>query len=295
MKIRILMFVLCSFFSAKSFANICGTDYQSFNPTTNGLDFVSVHSSETLKPCIYNFGAFTNVSNNTLVYNKDFTDSNSQTYKLGNKPNDQLIGLDLSLGLGLKENWDIGINLPFVLDQEIENENLNSNYKSLGLTEIKLNSKYKILGNETQGLAAIFSLNQNLIKNNPFTGTDSKPTFNFELAADKSYLKWALALNIGYRWRNPGDEVPNVPFKTLGDQFIYSTAASYYSESLATKFILEVFGSNFVKNQTDNTNKDLNSLEWLIGAKYDYENNISIHYGGGTQIANSLGSPDSSA
>ena len=37
-------------------ANVIGNDTQNFNPTTNGLDFVTVQSSETLDPGIINFG-----------------------------------------------------------------------------------------------------------------------------------------------------------------------------------------------------------------------------------------------
>ncbi|MFY7929368.1 MAG: hypothetical protein ACOVS5_10910, partial [Oligoflexus sp.] len=41
-------------------ANITGSDLQNFNATTNGLDFVTVQSSETLGLGIFNLGFFSN-------------------------------------------------------------------------------------------------------------------------------------------------------------------------------------------------------------------------------------------
>jgi hypothetical protein len=66
-------------------ANVCGTDYQTFNPTTSGLDFVTVHSSETLQPCYINFGSFLNYSVNTLTYTRSYTDGSGNQYRSGQK------------------------------------------------------------------------------------------------------------------------------------------------------------------------------------------------------------------
>ena len=284
-----------STFALPLWANVCGTDYQSFNPTTNGLDFVTVQSSETLKPCIINFGAFVNYSKNTLTYSKDYTDSNNRVYKAGKKPNDELWGLDLGVGIGINERWDVGVSVPFVLEQNIEQKELNSNFKSTGATEIKLNTKYKLKGDDKSGIAVIGSINHNLIENNPFTGKDPKPSFNLEFAADKSINNWALAANIGYRWRNPGSPIEDVPFDTLGNQLIYSVASSYYFENLDTKIIFEIFGGHFFEETNEGSERTPDSLEWLVGAKHDISHNMALHFGGGTQLANALGSPESRA
>ena len=51
--------IIC-FQSFSLFANVTGSDAQNFNPTTNGLDFVTVQSSSTLEPGVFNFGVFLN-------------------------------------------------------------------------------------------------------------------------------------------------------------------------------------------------------------------------------------------
>src|SRR6187431_918759 len=89
-------------------ANICGTDYQNFNPTTNGLDFVTVHSSETLKPCVINAGLFFNYAVNSLTYSRTL---NAQVIS-GQKLKDKTLGADFSFGFGITDRWDFGVNIP---------------------------------------------------------------------------------------------------------------------------------------------------------------------------------------
>src|ERR1035437_7109305 len=106
------------FFCGYANANICGTDYQNFNPTTNGLNFVTVQSSETLKPCIINTGLFFNYAANSLAYSKTL---NSQVIS-GQKEHDRILGADLSFGMGLTDRWDFGINVPFVLSETVQDD-----------------------------------------------------------------------------------------------------------------------------------------------------------------------------
>src|SRR3954462_6219419 len=111
---------------ASAFANICGTDYQNFNPTTNGLDFVTVQSSETLKPCIINMGLFFNYAANSLTYGPSI----NPTFRQGQQANDRVLGADLSLGVGLSERWDVGVSMPFVLSQQVSDDYYVSSYGS---------------------------------------------------------------------------------------------------------------------------------------------------------------------
>lgn len=289
---RTLILCFTIFEISNSYANICGTDYQTFNPTSSGLDFTTVHSTQTLSPCIMNFGVFVNHSVNTLTYTKTFTDSQGNSFNKGDQPNDQLTSMDLSFGLGLNKKWDIGVSIPFILNQNIENKNLSSNYKSTGAADIRINSKYRVYKKEDHSFAIALSANQNLIKNNPFTGNDSNPTINLEFIGDYKFKKWILGLNAGYRWRNSGTPVPDTPFETLGDQIIYSAAASYFLNQLDTNIIFEILGAQFVTKNNSTSVKSPNALEWQVGAKHSINHNLAVHFGGGTQLFESLGSPE---
>lgn len=285
-----LLFILISLlFSSAAFANICGTDYQNFNPTTSGLDFVTVQSSETLKPCIVNMGVFFNYAANSLTYSQTL----NANFIKGQEAKDKILGADLSVGVGLTDRWDFGINVPFILQQNVKDDYYVSSYDENGATEIKINTKYHLSGDDTGGTAAILSMNQNLIEDNPFAGHGSGPTWNLELAADTTLAsKWAFGVNMGYRWRDKGTPIPNVPFAPMGDQWIYSTAASYLFANIDTKVIAEVYGGRAADAVDQDTDRSLNSLEGLLGFKYDATTNLAIHFGGATQLDTSLGGPD---
>lgn len=266
-------------------ANICGTDFQNFNPTTNGLDFVTVQSSETLKPCIINMGLFLNYAENSLTYSQSLNN-----LVKGQKRKDKILGADLSIGVGLTDRWDVGINVPAVLSQSVQDNYFVAAFEQTGVTEVKANTKYRFYGDDSGGFAGIFSVNQNLIRDNPFAGENPGLTFNYELAADTTISSnWALGANIGYRARNPGSAIPNVPFVPMRNQWIYSLAGSYHFAEYDSKLILELYGSRPAQPVDQDTDRGLSALEALAGIKHDYNRNMAVHFGMTKQIDSALG------
>lgn len=282
MKRLLLIFALLSL---EARANVCGTDYQNFNPTTGGLDFVTVHSSETLRPCIINMGLFFNYAANNLTF--------GQGAAKGERRQDKVLGMDLSAGMGLTDKWDFGVNVPFVVSQTLEDDTGVSSFSKKGATEFKANTKYHFYGDENGGVAGVLSVNKNLIRNNPFSGQDPGLTVNYELVADTTInTKWAAAINAGYRDRKPGSQVAGVPFVPLDDQWIYSVAGSYLIPEKDTKLIFEIFGSHAAKRIASGSDRNLNTLEALAGVKYDYNDSVALHFGGATLLDPGLGGPD---
>jgi outer membrane protein OmpA-like peptidoglycan-associated protein len=264
-------------------ANVVGTDAQNFNPTTDGLDFVTVQSSETLLPGVINIGAYLNEAWDALP-------------RFKNQPgyDDRLLGMDLNLGVGLANRWDAGISVPSVLDQSVTSaqSGFAGRYSSNGLTEVKLNTKYRLLGENDGGVALVFSTNLNLIKNNPYSGEGGGPTYNLEAVYDRTFGKVAAAVNAGYRIRNSGTAVPGLPIQPFGNQYIASIAANYRIESLDTKVIGEIFGSLPSSSTNADEDRQSKSLEALLGLKHDFTTNFAGHFGIGRELASGLASPD---
>lgn len=270
----------------KANANVVGGDAQNFNPTTNGLDFVTVHSSETLKPGIVNLGLFINHAVNSLPY---FDSAGSSRLNF----TDSLTSLDFNAGIGLTENWDFGFSLPQVIRQQVDDSSgSRGEFAATGLTEVRLNTKYRFFGDEEGGLATIISTNFNLIGNNPYSGRNSGPTINLELAADTTVRRFALGGNVGYRMRSKGEKIPGSLADPLGNQFIASVAASYHFPDYNTKIISEIFGALPAEKSNSFGERSLSSFEWLLGAKYDVTTNLALHAGGGTEILQGVASPD---
>lgn len=271
------------------FANVVGTDAQNFNPTTNGLDFVTVQSSETLEPGIFNFGVFINQAVNTLPY-YDETDSGGRQSRVN--PNDTVLGADVNMGVGLAPNWDLGISLPQVINQSVETGGQHVQFSQTGNTELRLNSKYRLWGASSYGVAVVGTASFNRIENNPYVGNGGGPTYTAELVGDTTISAVAIAANVGYRWRKPGEKLSDFPLEPFHNQMIGSVAASYLLSSLDTKVIAEVFGSRPAESVSYDINRQQSSAEALIGLKHDLTNSVAVHSGFGTELINGVSSPD---
>lgn len=267
-------------------ANVVGVDTQNFNPTTSGLDFVTVQSSETLSPGVVNFGLFFNYAINTLP---NYTDTTTQSRS---QARDKLLSSDVNVGVGLLPRWDVGISFPAVLSQQVEDNIFKGVFEKTGLTDVRINTKVQMSGDKSGGTALIATLELPQVENNPFGGTGNNPTLNLEFAADTTYNKVAMGLNLGYRIRQPGDPIPQVPIDPVDDMYIASIAGSYLFESIDTKLISEIYASQPVKKTTTQSDRDLTTAEWLVGFKHDVTTSLALHGGLGTELLHGSFTPD---
>lgn len=276
------------FFCQSLFANVVGSDAQNFNPTTSGLDFVTVQSARTLDPQTLNLGFFLNYSVNTLAFLKNAGPSYLNS-------NDRLLSSDLNIGYGVLKNWDIGLSAPAILKQDINNDTQVSYFGTTGWTEVRLNTKYRFYNSENQAWATVLSMNNNVIGNNPYAGIGGGPTYNLELAWTHKWGDSWFGFNFGHRWRKPGTSLASiVGIDPLPNQWIYSAAWSRRLESADLKLIAETFGST-PSSQTQDVNlssRDRSNLEALIGVKKDYTENLSFHAGGGFGLQRGFATPD---
>lgn len=295
----IFIFVaLFQFLISAASANVIGTEYQNFSPTYSGLDFTTVQSSETLKPCLCNVGLFFNYAKNTLTYSDTYYQTNTDLK--GQRANDYLVGADLNLGFGITRNWDIGVSLPFVVTAKNEDPYGVSYFDTFGLTEVRPATKVRFYGDDDGGLAAVLSANFNTIDNNPFSGQTPGATINLELVGDTTTdggLK--LGWNLGYRKRNPGKQItdpvsglppPFVPFK---DSWIGSLALASNVESINSDLLAELIGSHSGKlDESDSARTAQQALEMNLGLRHDLTKKMNLHGGVGTKLANAQSSPD---
>lgn len=287
---RLFVYLFISIFSSLSFANVVGTHMQNFNPTTDGLDFVTVQSASTLPAGEFNLGFWSDYAFNSLPFFKAPGVPSNQNFS---EPNDKLLSGLFNIGLGLSENWNIGLSLPLVLHQRINDSSQLGSYDKKGLTEMRFNTKYRFLQRDNWRLAAVGSVNFDRIKNNPFSGSNSGPTWNLEGVFDYTLrpgLIWAV--NMGYRLRDRGETILDSNVEPLSNQMIYSTALSYFYESWNTHFILEAYGSSFTKKTALATDRKRNNLELLAGLKHQLTPRLVGHAGITTEAYHGLASPD---
>lgn len=275
-------------------ANVVGVDAQNFNPTTNGLDFVTVQSSKTLSPGVLNFGLFFNYAVNTLPSYDNTNSPGSRT-----NPTDALTSMDLNMGFGIMNNWDVGISLPQVLNQTVDETagGYRGQFENTGINEIRLNSKYRVWDGMSQGVALIGTVNWFMIEDYPLTGNDPGPTFNIEAAYDRTFSNFTLGVNVGYRFRNEGSQVQPPPGgdplpAPFPNQYLASAAMSYYFADWDFKLIGEVYSSFPAAQVQTFSDRDISSAEALIGGKYDITTQIALHAGVATELFQGTSSPD---
>lgn len=286
--IRFATLSLVIILSGRAYANIVGADTQNFNPTNDGLDFVTVHSSKTLTPGLMNFGFFLNYAVNSLPNYEDKTTQTRTNFR------DALLSSDLNFAVGITRNWEAGLSLPMLLAQSVSSDiaTFRGKFVSTGVTEYRAMTKYHLWGGSDSGIAAVISMNLNQIGDNPFAGTGAGPTYNFELAGDTMIGKFQWGLNGGYRVRNPGRPIAGIPVEPFDDEIIASTALSYLVTQWDTKVIGEIFGSMPTKSGQYISDRAASSSELLLGMKTDLSESLAFHFGGGTQIFQGTASPD---
>jgi outer membrane protein OmpA-like peptidoglycan-associated protein len=269
----------------RAYANIVGIGTQNFNTIPNGLDFITVHSSETLDPGIINTGLFFNYAINTLPY-FDSTETGRLTFK------DGLLSADFNFAIGLLENWDMGFSFPAVLAQNDQDTGYRGEFVNPGFTEIRWLTKYKFWGDHSKGVAAVLSINWNRVQNDPMSGTGAGPTTNIEIVGDKQIGPVGLGLNLGFRFRNPGAQIEGFPIAPLKNQFIFSLAGSYLIPHFDTKIISEIYAGFPLQSQDSLSDRSNSAAELILGLKYDYSHSLALHAGMGTELVHARSSPD---
>ncbi|MBC86217.1 MAG: hypothetical protein CL677_03470 [Bdellovibrionaceae bacterium] len=281
--------VIVFFIPGFTFANVIGSDAQNFAPTPDGIDFVTVHASETLEPGIINFGFYINYAQNTFPTFEG--DGGAPSQSLLDK-NDSFTSADLNVAIGLMDNFQVGFSMPYVINQTIDDSDNIGVFEGSGFAEFRPSMKYKFYSSDTWGFATSVSANFNRIENNPYLGEDAGPTMNLEFIADRRLGLWNVAFNVGHRWRDSGDAVTNSGIDPLPNQWIYSTALSYLFEDLDTKIIGEIYGSTPTEGTPNLSTRQSSSIEALLGLKYDVTSNLAAQFGAGTELSDGTSTPD---
>lgn len=270
-------------------ANVIGSDFQIFNPTPSGVDFLTVHSSETLEKRRFHLSLYTNFAANSLPY---FEAENGNDFRRERAGYFDLIGgYDFSVAYGLTESLELALTLPGVLIQDGGDRVITGRFGQTGFTEIRPMVKYRITKEDAkQGIALVASMNNNLIENNVFLGRNPSPTFNFEVAADSRFGQNNFAINLGRRWRsNEGSLLDRVP--PLVDAWLWSAAFSRYFPKATTKLFLEYYASLPAESVEGVSSNRLSYSEFIAGARYDLSDRSSVVAGGGTEVLRGTSTP----
>jgi outer membrane protein OmpA-like peptidoglycan-associated protein len=286
MRISYLCAVAALVWARHSVANVVGGDLQNFNAVPGGIDYVTVHASETVEPGIFNLGLMVNHAVNSLPYSDEAAQGKLDY-------NDALTMLDVGLGAGVLPSLELGFSVQSLLAQQVSGGSDHGQFGSRGIINSRVYGKLRALELSRGGLAVVTSAVFNNVRNNPYIGAGGSQIGIVELAGDTHFSKVGLAVNVGYRFRKKGDPLPGYETRPMGNQYIGSIGASYLLPMVDTKLVLEIFGSRSAeRGSTGLSKRQASSAELLAGVKHDLTTAIALHAGGGTELIHGAASPD---
>lgn len=282
------MTYLFSFILSVSFAGVSGTHLQNFNANIDGKNFVTVESAESLEQGQFNFQFFSHFSMNSLLLFR--TPSTTGV----NEPDNELLFADFALAYGLTDKWTMGMALPLLLSQSVDNPGTIGFFDEKGLTELRLYSKYRFFEREDWMMALSASVNFDRIEDNPFSGQDPGPTININYIYQRTLQSNLLfALNFGYRLADEGRAIVGSGVTPIGDQLYYSVALRHDLDHFDFDLIGEIFGSSPLGSVDLPTDTEPSNLEVLFGITQEVlMEGLQGHAGIGAEVYDGLASPD---
>ena len=275
-------------------ANVVGSDHQNFNPAMSNKDFVTVFSADTIGQGNFSLGLFYNFATNTLPY----FDKNGQNIDQEKSLNNSLSTVEVGGAYGLFNWWDIGISIPYLVHQSVDEDSNNyyGYFSELGVLSFKLYNKFKVYEKKEWKLGIVNTINVNTVEDNPYTGSSTFPAIALEGVASYEKGMWKLAANAGYKYRQSGDVVSyennSQPIEPFENQFTYSAAAGIKIPDSKWEVNSEIYGTYSQENLSDVSPRNASVLEGLLGARYYLPHDLSVHAGLGSELRHSISSSD---
>ncbi len=269
---RLALLSASVFFVLNAHANVLG-DMQTFAPNSDGLDFVTVHTSRPLTKGFFALGGHFSFAKDHLTVFKDMTTQEKYDYR------DQLVEFDLDVAYALTDKLSVFFAAPTLLYQEAESgQDVDVNI-SKGVHTYRPGFKWTF-GSGWRELAVIGSIDINNVTNSPYTGVDAEPIYNLEFA--KTFRRAQAVnygFNLGYRWHNPTAMPEDANMFPLDDQFTFSAgrSAPFLEKS---RWVLEGIASLPMDKHPYKDTMHASSFDILVGFKHRLMRNLNFDWGG---------------
>lgn len=277
----------------RAFANVLGVSYQNFVPTAAQTDYITVHSTESIRAKKWRMHLFGTLSgNNFFAY--DVPNTNQDMHSI----TDQLAAIDFGLAYGITSNLEYGLNLPMHLSHTINPDSDRSYLAQRGVTMIHNQFRYIFHrrgenDKSDPGTAVVVSLDLPNTRQDGFLGEKQVPIVNIEGVYDQGTEIESYSVNVGYRWRSPGEAYAQSPVLPLQDQLIFSFGyQKQFQKYKKLNWIAEFFGSYPIDKGGYARAKDISSAEAIFGVRGGHSKARRWTVGCGTEVLKGTMSPD---
>lgn len=252
-------------------ANVLG-DMQTFAPNTDGLDFITVHSSRPLNEGFFAVGGHFSYARNHLQVFRTLDDQDLMDYK------HQLVEFDTDISYALSKKLGLFLAVPTLLWQQSDSGQPVDVEITRGVHSFRPGFKYT-LNDSPEAWAFIGSIDFPNVENSPYTGVDPKPIVNLELAKNwKRPGRVTYGTNIGYRLREPTATPDDAHMFPLNDQLTFSVGRSAPLWQ-KTGWVAEAFFSYPVNKDPYTEAIHAASVDLLLGIKHRLRRNLNVDAG----------------
>jgi len=274
-------------------ANILGVSYQGFFPTPDQADYVTVHSSESVRARKWRLNLFGFMSGNNLVA-YDTTNTDQNTHDIS----DQLTSAALGLAYGITSRLELGLSLPMNINHYISPSSDKTYIAQRMGTMIHTQLKYVFQrrgenAKDPSGFAFVGSLGMPTTRQDGYLGNRQNPIVSTEIVYDQGNELESYSFNLGYRSRSPGEAYTDAPVFPLEDQVIFS--AAYQKRFLVHKkmsWITEFYGAFPTDKGKYKRAKDISSSEFIFAVRGGNRKKSRWTLGCGTEVFKGMMSPD---
>ncbi len=259
------------FLSSVAQANVLG-EMQTFAPNTDGLDFITVHSARPLNDGYFAFSNYLNFAKDHLLVYENFPKQDRLPYS------SQLFEYDFGISYAVTKTLQVSLMAPFLLDYYGETKNGTHVELTKGAHDYRPGVKWTFYQNQTSYAAGLFSVDIPTVTNSPYTGVQTQPIFNYEIAYTTKNNLSSHGYNLGYRKRLPTDTPADARMFPLHDQLI----ASYgYSRKISdnSRFVFELFSSLPLDKTPYDKASDASSLDALFAVKHFWWKYLRFDWG----------------
>lgn len=266
-----LILIAAMLLSVPSVANVLG-DMQTFVPNTDGLDFITVHSSRPLNEGFFAVGGHFSYAKDHLQVFRTLQGQELLNYK------DQLVEFDTDISYAFTKRFAAFLAVPTLLWQESKGGQPVDVEITEGIHAFRPGFKWN-LGDSNDSPSVLASVDIMNVSNSPYTGIDPKPALNIEFAKNWSRPeRVTYGTNIGYRMREPTETPLDAQMFPLDDQVTFSLARS---APLFTKtgWVLEGIFSIPVDKDPYKKMIHAASVDLLVGIKHRLGKNLNLDAG----------------
>lgn len=149
--------LLSLLFPALASANVLG-DMQTFQPNTDGLDFITVHTGRALPKGFFVFSNYLNYAKDHLLVYKTLADQDRIDYE------DSLFEYDFGIAYGLTDNLQLSFQMPVLLSHSTEEQDGVIVNISEGIHSFRPGAKYSHQNSDNSYWAFLGSIDLPFLK-----------------------------------------------------------------------------------------------------------------------------------